>query len=253
MSDTRPLFIADSCIGGLSVLRSIRTAGNHCDVEFLADYAINPLGVKPDEAIAEVAKTWLEHAAQQSETLVIGCNTLSIRFHQFPETQQSHPDLRQVVSMVNCFEAMIAAEADAMKGKRVLIIGTSFTASQPLYPDLLRIGIPEIEIATIAATELERSVARFHPWLEEEVITPGLRQALQDTDFAVLACTCFPMAERQLKALFPTVEFLDPRAYCSSLLDFDTFSSNRKLDLTVTGEVVSTSSVSEFAEKYLSI
>ena len=35
MSDRRPLVIADSCIGGLSVLKSIEDVGGAMDVEFL--------------------------------------------------------------------------------------------------------------------------------------------------------------------------------------------------------------------------
>ncbi len=251
MSHTRPLFIADSCIGGLSVLRSIWATERDCDVEFLADYAINPLGVKSDAAIAEVSETWLQRAAQGSEALVIGCNTLSIRFHQLHQPEKSSLRLRQIVSMVDCFQAMMEAEATRMKDCRVLIIGTTFTASQSLYPDLLTAAILGVDVSTIAATELERSVARFQPWIEHEVITAELREALESADFAVLACTCFPIVASKLEILFPEVEFLDPGAYCANLLDFGNFTENRSLNLTVTGEEVSQSSVATFAKDYL--
>lgn len=209
--------------------------------------------MKPDATIAEVANTWLQRAVQRSETLVVGCNTLSIRYHQLHETEKSEPGLRQIISMVDCFKAMIEAEADRIKNSKVLIIGTSFTASQPLYPDLLTDAISGIDVSTVAATELERSVARFQRWDEQEVITLDLRQALEGAGFAVLACTCFPIASPKLEILFPDVEFLDPGAYGARLLNFDHFTQNRKLDLKVTGEVVSQASVAGFAENYLFI
>ena len=52
MNKLRPVFIADSCIGGLSVIKSLWNSGSAGDAVFLADYAINPLGVKSDFAIA---------------------------------------------------------------------------------------------------------------------------------------------------------------------------------------------------------
>ena len=48
MNESRPVFIADSCIGGLSVVKSLWNAGDASDAVFLADYAINPLGVKSE-------------------------------------------------------------------------------------------------------------------------------------------------------------------------------------------------------------
>ena len=62
MTDSPPVFIADSCIGGLSVVRSLWDAGEAGNAIFLADYAINPLGVKSDPEIADVVERWLRLA-----------------------------------------------------------------------------------------------------------------------------------------------------------------------------------------------
>ena len=253
MTESKPVFIADSCIGGLSVLKSMWDSGAENDVVFWADYAINPLGVKSDAIIAEVAGNWLRIAAEYSDTLVIGCNTLSIRYCQLDQSDLPDVGLEQVVSMVDCFKAMAEIEAPRLKHSRVLVLGTAFTASQPVYPDILDNLSAGIQVSTVAATELERKVARFQPWESEgdSVITAELRQALGNSDFAVLACTCFPMVKEELEALFPDVVFLDPGAYCSGLLDSSRYSQNRKLRVTVSGDVVSPGSVENFAESYL--
>jgi len=44
MEGLKPVFIADSCIGGLSVLKSIWNSVSAGDAVFLADYEINPCG-----------------------------------------------------------------------------------------------------------------------------------------------------------------------------------------------------------------
>jgi len=253
MSDLKPVFIADSCIGGLSVVKSTWNSGSTSDVVFLADYAINPLGLKSDSAIADVVDRWLSHAEEHSDTLVIACNTLSIRYQQLLRSKMPIPGLKHIVSMVDCFAEMVKIEAERLVNRKVLIIGTEFTASQRLYPDILSAALPGIRIDTIAATKLERRIARFQPWdsKADNALTSDLKQAIENTDIAVLACTCFPMVRAQLESLFPAVIFLDPGAYCSNLLKASAVMQDRKLSIKVTGKVVSRTQVMDFARSYL--
>ena len=253
MEGLKPVFIADSCIGGLSVIKSMWNSGSASDAVFLADYEINPIGLESDSAIEDVLERWLELAQERSDTLVVACNTLSIRYHQLLRSKAPVSRLKQVVSMVDCFEAMVKIEADHLANKKVLVVGTAFTASQHLYPDILSSAQPGVQISTIAATNLERKRARFQPWKsgEESALTSDLKEAIKNTDIAVLACTCFPMVRAELESLYPEVIFLDPGAYCSDLLEQSTVAQNRKLTITVTGKVVSKARVTEFAKSYL--
>jgi glutamate racemase len=253
LKDSNPIFIADTCIGGLSVVRSLWGTGSAGETVFMADYAVNPLGVKSDFAIADVVDGWLKSAEAYSDTLVIACNTLSIRYHQLMQTRRTCTRLKQVVSMVDCFAAMVRTEAENLVDKKVLIIGTEFTASQQLYPDMLRAAVPGIHVSTMPATDLERKIARFQLTESEQdpLLTSGLRQAIGKADVAVLACTCFPMVRSWLEALFPGVVFLDPGAYCSGLLKQTSFANKNKLSIKVTAEVVSGLQVIEFAKTYL--
>jgi len=254
MSDLKPVFIADTCIGGLSVVKSMWNSGGAGDAVFLADYAINPLGVKSDSAIADVVNRWLGLAAEHSDTLVIACNTLSIRYHQLLRSDASLSGLKRIISMVDCFEAMVEIEADRLANGKVLVVGTEFTASQRLYPDILCGAFPGIDTDTVSATELERKIARFQPWNSagESVLSMELRQAIENTDIAVLACTCFPLVRAELESLFPSVIFLDPATYCSGLLNESSIAQHRQLRIKVTGDVVSAIRVTEFAKSYLS-
>lgn len=253
MTDSQPVFIADSCIGGLSVVRSLWDAGDAGSAIFLADYAINPLGVKTDPDITEVVERWLQSAEECSDTLVMACNTLSVQYRklQLSKTPLSGP--QYVVSMVDCFEALVRAEKSQLANKNILVVGTRYTASQSLYPDILAAAIAGARISTIAATELERVIARFEPWdsADESVLTHELRLALQNTDVAVLACTCFPVVVARLESQFPHVTFLDPGAYCAGLLPKHTAMRDKRLRIKVTGDVVSATRAVEFAESHL--
>lgn len=253
MNDPKPIFMADSCIGGLSVLKSLWETGTDHDVVFLADYEVNPLGVKSDDLICEVVHKWLRAASEVADTLVVGCNTLSIRHHQLLQTNRFEEGPASVITMVDCFRSLVVTESARLANRRILIIGTAYTASQSTYTELLQEGCPGVQVKTIAATELERAIARMQPWSidNDSVLTKPLRAALAETDFAVLACTCFPMAQAVLERLFPNVIFLDPGTYCGALLAGQDAAQTRSLELRVTGDVMDISLVDDFARKYL--
>lgn len=235
------------------MVRSLWDAGAVTTAVFLADYAVNPLGVKSDDAIAKVVERWLSRAAAVSDSLLIACNTLSIRYHQLRESFDPDALRLNVVSMVDCFAAMVEQEASQLDGKNVLIVGTEFTAGQGLYADILDRVVPGTSVDTIAATELERTIARFGRWSGQgdASLTVELRQAIGDSDIVVLACTCFPMVKADLQGLFPGVVFLDPGAWSPGLVSANGVAGQRKLSLEVTGNAVSEDRVVEYAKSYL--
>jgi len=253
MNNPKPVFIADTCIGGLSVVKSMWDSGHASNAVFMADYEVNPLGVKDESAIADAVNKWFGIAKEHSDTLLIACNTLSVRYQQLPSSMVTSSGLKKIVSMADCFEAMIKIEANQLANKKILIIGTAFTASQSVYPGMLETAVPGVRVSTVAATELERRIARFLPWdgKDDSVFTCELRQAIENSDIAALACTCFPMARAELELQFPDVIFMDPGAYCPGLLDEDATSQQRKLSVMVKGDIVSRARVSEFARSYL--
>jgi glutamate racemase len=253
MSKTTPVFVADSCIGGLSVLKSLWKSGYASDAVFLADYQINPLGVKDDAFIAGVVERWIKFASEHTDTLVIACNTLSIRYRRLLNSGAELPGIKRVISMVDCFEAMVRSESEHLADKKVLIIGTKYTAGQSLYQELLTAAVSGVRVQAIAATELERQVARIEPWDGDScsVLTSELREAIANTDFAVLACTCFPIVKVKLQALFPGVVFLDPGEYCSEYLQDSSDDFSEELQMRVTGAVVTTTQAADFARSYL--
>jgi glutamate racemase len=253
MTASTPVFVIDTCIGGLSVVKSLQASGQVSDVVFVADYAVNPLGVKDATQIADVVRRWLAMAKQYSDTAVIACNTLSVHYQRLSGTEASSTALRHVVSMVDCFNNMVNSEAQRLADRKVLVVGTAFTASQPVYTDILQDALPGIQIDTAAATDLERNIARFESSSANGPFSdPGLHEAIEQTDVAILACTCFPLIRAELESRFPHVLFLDPGEYCGDLLQTSTQQDNLKLRIRVTGDVVAPSQVTRFAKAYLS-
>lgn len=220
MRERQPLCVVDTCIDRLSVVRALRDAGLTDDVHFLADYAVNPLGVKDDAVIADVARQWLERAETRPDKLVIACNTLSIRYHAIRASDPIQPGRRQVISMVDCFANMVRHESRRLAGKRVVILGTAFTASQPLYAELLCSAVRDVDVESVAATELERRISGCEPCGTDlcDALDTAQRASIERADVVVLACTCFPLARAELEGLFRGVDCIDPGAYCAGLL-----------------------------------
>lgn len=235
------------------MVKAIWSTGAAIDAFFLADYEINPLGVKSDEAIAGVVKKWLGLAAQHSDTLLIACNTLSIRYSQLMQSRPLPPGLKHVISMVDCFESLVKTESEYLGNKRILTMGTEFTASQPVYPDILKRHLPAAHVKSVAATDLERKIARFQldTNKKDSLLTPVLEQAIDDSEVTILACTCFPMVSLELKSRFPDVVFLDPGAYCAGLVAQHVTGQYQRLSIEVTGDVITKDHVMEFADSYL--
>lgn len=248
-----PVCVIDTCIGGLSVVKSLWKANVASDVIFVADYAVNPLGTKSETEIADVVNRWIGFAEEYSEMLFVACNTLSIRYRQLIESGALSSIQQHVVSMVDCVDAMCTREADRLAGRRVLILGTEYTASQPMYPQLLACAAPGAQVDTAGATDLERGIARFdsRSMNGKFVLTCGLRHALDQADVVVLGCTCFPMVRDELVARYPAAEFLDPAAFAPTVIPATTIEGRRTLRLRVTGDVVSTKKVESLARRYL--
>lgn len=252
MAGREPVFIADTCVCGLSVVKSLWDAGMAANAVFMADYAVNPLGVKSDSEISGVIERWYSLAKRHSDTLVMACNTLSVH-HQLQQTTGRFAGPVCAISMVDCFTAMAKAESERLANRRVLVIGTEYTASQDVYPKVLRAALPGTRVSTFGATELERRIARFQS-LEGDahaVFDGELRAVIENTEVAILACTCFPMVKDRFEALFPGVVFLDPGRYCAGLLGREKHTGARKLHLKVSGDIVSAPEVMNFARDYL--
>ena len=253
MTDGDRVLVADSCVGGLSVIKSLWRTGHASNAVLLADYQINPLGLKDDATIADVARRWMSIASEQSSTLIMACNTLSIRYYRLRQCGTVLPAVDRVISMVDCFEALVQSRAGDLAGRKVLVIGTQYTARESVYPDILAAPVEGVSVSTIAATELEQQVARIRSWdgQSRSVLPPVLRDAIAESDVAVLACTCFPIVEAELQALFPDVVFLDPGKFCSAQLGRPASGRGRQLLVEVTGDTVSAAEAAAFARAYL--
>ena len=204
---------------------------------YLADYAVNPLGVKTADEVRAALERWVRIALPRTGTLVVACNTASVLLEQLPDvlSEAEGAGLR-VLSMVRLLDRVLAAPASTVEGRRVCLMGTRFTVTQPVYRDrLLRAGAAEV--LPLAATRTEHTIAHLRHTSEDgrREIVEEVGDAVRRADVVVLACTLFPLIGPLLLSINPACLLLDPAAGIAGTLRRTSPAGTNQLTLAISG------------------
>ena len=202
----------DSCIGGSTVATKLGAKASGLRALYVADYAINPLGVQSAERIASVVQRWVFVAASCAPLLIVACNTASVLMHRTgkPNRTSATGDL-VVVTMVELVRGILDTHHDQLAGKRIGVLGTLFTTTEPLYAELIAsAGVRGVSVS--AATQTERVVAalEYASPGAAAVITGEIGGFVRGLDAVLLGCTCFPLIAPLIRQLNPACLILDP-------------------------------------------
>ena len=135
MSDSRPIGVFDSGLGGLTVVRAIMDELPQESILYFGDQARFPYGPRPLEEIREFALQIAGHLMDQDvKMIVVACNAA---------TSAALPDVADAVSVpvVGVVEPAVRAALHATRNQHVGLIGTE---------------------ATVRSRSYERALARLH-------------------------------------------------------------------------------------------
>ncbi len=211
MSDSRPIGVFDSGIGGLSVLRALRTRLPDENFLYLGDTARLPYGTKS-------AATVTAYALQASQLLVkrgvklvvIACNTASSVALQ-PLAQGLAP-----VPLIGVVEPGARAGVAASRNRHIAIIATEGTVRGGAYQRAIHAIRPDMKISQAACT-LFVALAE-EGWIDGPIVQDAARRYLDPLfagqadapDTLVLGCTHFPvLAPALAQMLGPKVRLVD--------------------------------------------
>lgn len=199
------VLVFDSGVGGLSVLDAIAAAGVAVELDFLADSAWLPYGLKPDaevaarvpELIAAVAADWVP------DLVVIACNTASTI--ALAGVRAALPDI-PVVGVV----PPIKPAAAATQTGTFAVLATPATIRRPYTLDLIAQFAADKTVIRVGSSELVRvaeAKLRGLP-LEQSAIAAAVDQMFQapqgaDIDVVALSCTHFPLLAEELAGAAP--------------------------------------------------
>ncbi len=205
MSDSRPIGVFDSGVGGLTVLREITRRTPHESTIYLGDNARAPYGPRSDEEVLAFSTQALDALAERDvKALVVACNTsTAVGIGAFRR--------RYALPVLGVIRPGASAAALSTRNRRVGVIATPATIRShayfasikdenpaiEVYEHATPTLVPMVEAGILSGPEAEATVAAaLAPLLGErdadgESIFPRPPGASIDT--LLLGCTHYPL------------------------------------------------------------
>jgi len=210
-----PLGVFDSGIGGLTVVRALRSAFPKRDIFYVGDTARVPYGNKSAETVQTYSREIVEFLEKKgAERIVAACNTASaLAVESLAQTRK--------IPVHGMIESGVAAALAARAGP-VGVIGTPASITSGAYRKALAKARPGWKVVAVATPLLVPLVEEG--WLDGEVTEKVARQYLEPLirekiRVLVLACTHYPLLKGVLgRVLGPEVKLVDSSEACAASL-----------------------------------
>jgi len=204
VSDTRPILLFDSGVGGLSVLSEVRAALPNAPIVYVADNGGFPYGTKSEAEISARVPALLGRLAERyrPRLIVIACNTASTIALAGVRAALDLPIVGTVPA--------IKPAAEQSQTRVIGVLGTNATVRQPYVDDLSTKYASDCQVLRHGSAELVQlaeASLRGEPTPDNayaEVMAGLFAQDGGDRmDTVVLACTHFPLVADRLAAVAP--------------------------------------------------
>ena len=188
MSDSRPIGVFDSGVGGLTVAAALQRRLPRERLLYLGDTARLPYGTKSAATVRRYTEVNLEFLEQRGvKAGVVACNTASAL---------GLPGLAAPVPVWGVIEPGADRAAAATRNGRVGVIATESTVASGAYAEALRRLVPELGIWSQPCPLLVPLIEEG--WLDDPVTEEVARRYLEpllahDIDTLVLGCTHYPL------------------------------------------------------------
>lgn len=200
-----PIGVADSGVGGLSVVRALRSELPHEDILYFGDTANCPYGNKTEEHLLMLSGNMLSFLEKRNaKCIALACNT----------TSALAPQLRMriktpIITIAEC-AANAVSELDV---SAVGVIATKFTIAGGIYNRCIQCAAPGVAVYGIGSANLASLVERGAPDAEiDSEIRLCMDQLLKNAPLkdVILGCTHYPLVMDRFQACYPELNFIDP-------------------------------------------
>lgn len=197
----------DSGVGGLSVLRHVRTLLPSADLHYVADQAYAPYGERSLLEVRErafaVSRYLMEHG---SRTIVVACNSASAA--ALSELRAAFPDV-PFVGM----EPAVKPAASLSGSKVIGVMATEATFQGELFASVVDRHARGVAVIARSCPGLAEAIEEDAPDLAEQVRVHVRPIVERGADVVVLGCTHYAfVADRIAAVAGPSVEVVDPAA-----------------------------------------
>ncbi|MCC6131448.1 MAG: glutamate racemase [Acidobacteria bacterium] len=223
MSDSRPIALFDSGVGGLTVLNAVARRLPHENLLYLGDTARLPYGTKSPLTVQRYAIKAVSFLLERdAKALVIACNTA---------TALALPAIRDQVGvpLLGVIEPGARAAVEALgrlKGRRegpIAVLATEATVASNAYGLAISALAPSVPVMNVACP-LFVPLAE-EGWTENEVAAAAAERYLEavrraGAPVAVLGCTHYPLLKRTIAhSLGPPTVLVDSADSTAAALD----------------------------------
>ncbi len=196
MSDTRPIGIFDSGVGGLTVLHELHTRLPAERLTYLADLAHFPYGPRYQQEVRDFALRIIDHlVGLDTKLVVVACNTATAAALNIARERFDVP-------VVGVIAPGAQAAVEATRNGRVAVISTEGTRASQEYVHAIKEANPGVGVLGIAVPELVDVIeAGEAGGPRAEAVVGGVIDEVTGwgADTLVLGCTHYPL-------LRPTIE-----------------------------------------------
>ncbi|TBW30184.1 glutamate racemase [Gramella sp. KN1008] len=199
MSNSRPIGIFDSGVGGTSIWKEIHQLLPHEQTIYLSDSRNAPYGIKPQEEIISLSVKNTEKLLEMgAKIIVVACNTATTNAIKILRASYDIPFIG--------IEPAIKPAALKSSNKAVGILATRGTLTSELFAqtsELYTQDINVIEVEGNGLVELIESGKKEAPETQrllEKLLEPMLKARI---DYLVLGCSHYPYLIPLLKKILP--------------------------------------------------
>jgi glutamate racemase len=190
MSDSRPIGVFDSGIGGLTVVKALRDLLPNENIFYLGDTARVPYGPKSPETVQRYAVELAGILTQKNaKALVVACNTVSSVALPLLIKKFSVP-------VIGVIEPGARAALQVTRNRHIGVIGTRATIRSGAYEKTLRAADNNVRVSSRACPLLVPLIEEglLDDDVTDRMIMRYLEPLLADgIDTLVLGCTHYPL------------------------------------------------------------
>ena len=213
MTDSRPIGVFDSGVGGLTVLREILRRSPGESTIYFGDNARAPYGTRPDDEVRDFSTESIDVLVERDvKAVVVACNT---------STAIALGDLRRRYDLpiLGVIRPGATSASLATRNRRVGVIGTPATIRSHAYFSAIKDENPAVEVyehATPTFVPMVEAGLLTGPEVEadiREALAPLLGQRYQRGEFVfplppsaridtlLLGCTHYPLLRPVIEAV----------------------------------------------------
>lgn len=198
MSDTRPVGVFDSGVGGLSVLVRLRELMPEENYIYLDDKKNAPYGSKTHDEVRQIAENNVDFLINEgAKAVVIACNTATAA--SVESVRRKHPDI-PIIGIEPAIKPAVDAGC-----RRILVLATPRTVLEPRFAALMERNAGSSTVIGVPCEGLSQMVERGEC---EGAVTDAYFERLfasyrnngnADFDAVVLGCTHYPFVREAIR------------------------------------------------------